>query len=66
MSDDKLLKNAAATLLNDTQATAFSMAAECTGLKHSALIRQYIVRGLIQDKFLEHPMARYQQQAKAG
>lgn len=66
MSDDKLLKNAAATLLNDTQAIAFSMAAECTGLKHSALIRQYIVRGLIQDKFLEHPMAKYQQQAKAG
>jgi hypothetical protein len=66
MSESKLLKNCAATLLNDTQAAAFSMAAECTGLKHSALIRQYIVRGLIQDQFLAHPMAKYADAKKAG
>ena len=60
MSDSKLLKNAAATLLNDEQATAFNLAAECTGMKHATLIRQYVVRGLIQDKFLEHPLTKYQ------
>ena len=60
----KLLKNGVTTLLNDEQAQAFSMAADCMGLNHAALIRQYVTRGLIQDKFLAHPMAKYADAAK--
>jgi len=66
MSEDKRLKHGAQTLFTDEQAAALNMAVEVMGLKHSTLLRQYAVRGLIQDQFLAHPAAKFQQAKKAG
>lgn len=59
-----LLKNCVHTLLNDEQARAVTMAAECSGLAESTLVRRYVVVGLIQDKFLQHPAQKYADAAK--
>jgi hypothetical protein len=65
MSEGKdLLKNGARVMFTDEHASALNMAAECMGLKCSTLIRQYVTRGLIADKFLQHPMQKYADAAK--
>jgi hypothetical protein len=59
-----LLKNTVVTLLTDEQSAIFSMAAECMGLKEATLLRQYAIRGLVQDQYMQHPMQKYADAAK--
>jgi hypothetical protein len=38
--------------------------AECMGLAHSTMARQYIIRGLVMDQYKPHPMQKYADVAK--